>query len=223
MDDTDSRYLPVPTPPPWPADRPVPLDWNPWDDDARRQERDHRLAALNGACLRCADPPGSPPFDQFLRKLARPRPPDAHDHVRPGHLSTPEGELASFMHGRPRVEPRDREAVRQWASTTLTPIGGAFAHVVDVDGWPWVRALLWFDDEEELHLESSSLDRYLHLEITLQRLWPPVFRGSRAMSSLDERLDAPFRPTYPAPPAEASAFTRLSVAPDTPFDHDVTR
>ena len=121
---------------------------------------------------------------------------------------TPEGELASFVHGTPEVE--DRDAFTRWASTTLKPAGDAFAHVTVVDGSPCARAMLWFDEDDRLHLEAPSLDRYLHLEVTLERLWPPVFRGSRILAPLDNRLDAPFRPQWPAPPAEASVFTRLT-------------
>lgn len=207
MDDTDDLELDLPVPPPWPAREPVPLHWDVRTEAGRRQERRHRLAVLNDACPECADPPGSPSFRDFLRDLARPRP-LAPDEIPPtGGLVTPEGELASFVHGTPEVV--ERAALTRWADANLTRTGDVFAHVGNVDGSPWPRALLWFGDDDRLHLEASSLDRYLHLEITLQRLWPPVFRGSRILAPLDVRLDAPFRPDWPAPPAEVSVFTRL--------------
>ena len=64
-----------------------------------------------------------------------------------------------------------------------------------------------------LHLEAASLDRHLHLEQVFEHLWPPVFRGMRFAGGLDDRLDEPYRPTWPQPPAEASVFAALRRLP----------
>lgn len=213
MNDTDDLELDLPVPPPWGGRAPVPMNWDVGTEKGRCQRRLHRLAVLNDACPECAHPPGSPTLREFLRGLAQPRPVARGEAPTLGSLLTPEGELASFVHGTPEVE--DRDAFTRWASTHFERNGEVFAHVMVVDGSPWARAMLWFDGDDRLHLEAPSLDRYFHLEFTLERLWPPVFRGSRILAALDDRLDAPFRPHWPAPPAEASVFTRLT--------HQVTR
>lgn len=213
MDDTDELELALPEPPPWPDDQPVPLEWEFGTEEGRRRRRRHRLAVLNGACAECLPPPGEPTTRDFLRELEHTEPLDPGARPPAGSLVTPEGELASFVHGVLEVE--DRTAFTGWADRTLTRVGEVFAHVRTVDDAPWVGAMLWFDDDDDLHLEASGLDRYLHLEVTLQCLWPPVFRGSRTLARLDERLDARFRPEWPAPPAEATVFTRLEPVPSS--------
>ena len=182
------------------------MRWD-WSTPAgQQQERLHRLAVLHDLCPECASPPGEPSRQQWLAEQAHPRPND-HRNLRPGSWSTPEGEHACFVHGAFRVH--DREAFQAWAAATFTVTGDVFAYVVTVDGEPWTRALFWFDDDQRLLLETASSWRYFHLENVFEHLWPPVFRGSRIAGPLDDRLDAPYRPIYPCPPAAASVFTRL--------------
>ncbi|MBY5162131.1 hypothetical protein, partial [Salsipaludibacter albus] len=177
MDHTDECFLDVPEPPPGPPGQPVPLDLEYGTPGWKRKRRLHRLARLNGACPECDGGPEEPTVQEFLRGLARPRPMKPDEVPVDGGLLTPEGEVASFVHGTPEVE--DREAFTRWARSALIPVGQAFAHVASVDGVPWLRALLWFADDDRLHVEASSLDRYFHVEVTLEYLWPPVYRGSR--------------------------------------------
>jgi hypothetical protein len=201
----------MPNPPPLPP-VPVPMSWDYDSDEGEECERLHRLAVLHNACPRCADPPGHPTRRQWLAELAEPRPVDV-SLLQPGDWLTPEGELASFVHGRLRVH--DRDAFEVWARDNFAVVGTVFAHVAEVDAAPWVRGLFWFEEDGMLHLEAASLDRHLHLERVFEHLWPPVFRGSRVAGGLDDRLDEPYRPTWPQPPAEASAFTALRRLPTT--------
>lgn len=194
--------------PPFPSfSGPVPQTWDVRTTRGRAAQRRHRLAVLNGACPQCIGGPGDRDYRDFLRELARPQPYAEWGSGREGQWLTPEGELAAFVHGQPEVD--DRDAFEHWARTAFTAVGEAFAHVTTIEGSPWPRALLWFDVDDRLHLEAPSLDRYLHIECTLEHVWPPVFRGSRICAPLDERLDAPFRPHWPTPPAEASVFLGL--------------
>lgn len=197
----------LPAPPPLPPG-PVPMTWDYRSDEGREQERHHRLAVLHDACPKCIPGPGEPTRREWLAELAEPQPVDTR---RPGEWLTPEGEDASFVHG--RFEVHDRDAFERWAGANFTILGQAFVHPVTVGATPWTRALFWFE-EDGLHLEASSLDRYLHLEQVFEHLWPPVFRRSRFLAGLDDRLDQPFRPHWPQPPAEASAFTALHRIPD---------
>jgi hypothetical protein len=196
----------LPTPPPLPPG-PVPMIWEYRSADGLERERHHRLAVLHGACPRCADRPGELTARDWLSELAQPRPFGTARVDRPLWV-TPEGELASFVHGRLRVD--DPTAFRAWAFRNFAIVGDAFAHLVDVEGSPWTRAMFWLAQDGRLHLEAASFERYLHLEFLFEQLWPPVFRGSRIGAALDDRFDESFRPLYPRPPAEASVFTRLT-------------
>lgn len=195
----------LPTPPPLPPG-PVPMTWDHFSADGLEKERHHRLAVLHGACPRCADPPGELTARNWLSELAQPRPFEMHRVERPLWL-TPEGELASFVHGRLRVD--DPPSFRNWASRNFVTTGDVFAHIVHVGGSPWTRAMFWLAEDDRLHLEAASFDRYLHLEFLFAQLWPPVFQGSHIGAALDDRFDEPFRPGSPPPPAEATVFTRL--------------
>lgn len=199
----DAIELPDPAPLP---DLPIPLTWDVATPEGDEQERLHRLAVLHDACPLCAGSPGDPTRKQWLAELAEPRMVDPGD-LRPGTWLTPEGEHASFVHGVFRVH--DREAFQRWAGATFATVGTAFAYVVTVGGSPWTRALFWFEADSELHLETASLDRYFHLENVFEHVWPPVFRGSRIAGPLDDRLDRPYRSSWPPPLAEASVFTGL--------------
>ena len=198
----------LPTPPPLPP-VPVPMTWDYRSAEGREQARLHRLAVLHDACPKCVPEPGHPTRRDWLAELAEPRP---QDEPRPGEWLTPEGEHASFVHG--RFEVHDADAFERWAGANFPISGQAFAHTVTVGTVPWTRALFWFEDEGVLRLEASSLDRYLHLAQVFEHMWPPVFRGSWFLAGLDDRLDQAFRPHWPQPPAEASAFTALHRIPD---------
>jgi hypothetical protein len=195
----------LPEPPPLPPG-PVPMSWEVGTEAGAAQERLHRLAVLHGACPRCADPPGGPTTAEWLAELARPQPADPA-RLRVGTWLTPEGELASFVRASLRVH--DREAFEAWATDNFTPVGAAFAHVVTVDDVPWPRALFWFDPDGELEVEAASSDRYLHLEVLFEQLWPPVFRGFRMVAPLGKGPVARLDLGWPPPPAEATPFTRL--------------
>lgn len=201
----------LPPVPPWSG--PVPQSWDVLTEQGRAERRRHRLAVLNDACPRCVDSPDDPSRDEFLRDLARPQPHADWGTPREGDWLTPEAELAAFVQGRLEVE--DRSVFERWAGTAFTAVGDAFAHLTMIDGTPWPRALLWFDRDDHLVVEAPSIDRYLHIECVLHHVWPPTFRYSRFSAPLDHHLDTTFRPHHPAPPAEASVFTRLRPAADT--------
>ena len=195
----------LPEPPPFPPGTPVPERWDWGTPLGDELERIHRLAVLHELCPDCDDGPGAPSRREWLSRLAE-ADPDPPGTLPSGTLWTPEGEVASFVHGEFRVD--DRPAFESWAASEFTVVGRAYAHVVMVADEVWPRGLFWFEDDR-LHLETSSCRRYNHLEAVFEHVWPPVFREGRIIAPLDDRLDEPFRPTWPEPPAEASVFNRL--------------
>lgn len=168
-------------------------------------ERHHRLAVIHGACPECA-PNGLQSWLDMMAEWSEPEPAESPD---PGTWLTPEGEVASFTWGLFRVD--DPVAFERWAGQALQPVGGAFAEVVDVDGVPWTRALLWLDDDDYLRVHAASIYRFHHLLVVLKFVWPPVWECMRMVggSLPTQACDYP----QPMPPAEASVLTRLRRVP----------
>lgn len=194
--------------PPFPPfSGPVPPTWDVRTTRGRAAERRHRLAVLNGACPQCIGGPGERDYRDFLRELARPQPYAEWGSGQQGQWLTPEGELAPL---RPRATGSGRpRRPRALGPDGLHARGPGLRTLDDDRGHPLAPRVAVVRRQRSTArggIEPRSLPPH---RMHPRTRWPPVFRGSRICAPLDERLDAPFRPHWPTPPAEASVFLGL--------------
>jgi len=93
---------------------------------------------------------------------------------------TAEGETASLVSGRFRVE--DRAATEATLRDLFAGDGPDHLEVVPMTDGPWLRSCLWWsgpavDGTFDLAFEATSYERFQWLDYRLARLWPPVYRG----------------------------------------------